>query len=132
MGTIYDTIVSDVQLSTLVTAVKAAGLEDTLGTAGPFTVFAPTNDAFGKVAPDALKALLADKTKLASLLKSHVVAGKQNGAKLATQKDVQSLQGTKLMIDSTNGVTVNKAKVVQADIESDNGVIHTIDTVLTL
>ncbi len=131
MKTIFETMVSDTKLSTLVTAVKAAGLTDILGSAGPFTVFAPTNEAFAKIAPDALKTLLADATKLASLLKGHVVSGKQMSEKLATQTDVQSLQGSKLMIAKDAGVTINKAKVVEADIDCSNGVIHTIDTVLT-
>jgi uncharacterized surface protein with fasciclin (FAS1) repeats len=131
MKTIFDTIEADQQLSTLATAIKTAKLSETLAATGPFTIFAPTNEAFAKVAPEAFKALLADPVKLATLLKSHVISGKQNAAKLAPQKEVQSLQGTKLMIDSTDGVTINKAKVVTADVECDNGFIHTIDTVLS-
>ncbi len=116
--------------STLTKAIQAAGLVDTLKTAGPFTVFAPTDAAFKKLAPGVVEALLKDKAKLRAILEYHVVMGKIM-AKDVTSRDTKTVQGGSLKVNNTNGaVTVDDAKVVQADIEASNGVIHGIDTIV--
>lgn len=116
--------------STLVTALKAADLVGALQGEGPFTVFAPTNDAFAKVPAKALEALLADKEKLAAVLKYHVVSGKVMAADVGKLSEATTLQGGTLKIDTTDGVKIGAAKVIKADIAAKNGVIHVIDTVL--
>jgi uncharacterized surface protein with fasciclin (FAS1) repeats len=124
------TAVKAKSFTTLVSAIKAAGLVDALKGEGPFTVFAPTDEAFAKVPKDVLDGLLADKEKLAAVLKYHVVAGKVMAADVVKLDSAKTLQGTTVAIDATGGVKVNNAKVIKADIECKNGVIHVIDTVL--
>ncbi len=130
MKNIIDTAIIETQLSTLVTAIQAAGLVDTLTGAGPFTVFAPNNAAFAKVDPETLKALLADKDKLSTVLTYHVVAGKVMSADVAKMTTVTTVNGKDVAIDTTSGVKIDNAKVVTADVECTNGVVHIIDTVL--
>jgi uncharacterized surface protein with fasciclin (FAS1) repeats len=118
--------------STLVAAVKAAGLAETLSGAGPFTVFAPTNAAFEKLPAGTVESLLKpeNKAKLASILTYHVVAGKVMAADVKTGK-VKTVQGAELDVQVKDGsVTVDGAKVVKTDIVGSNGVIHVIDTVV--
>jgi uncharacterized surface protein with fasciclin (FAS1) repeats len=118
--------------STLVAAVKAADLVETLSGAGPFTVFAPTNAAFDKLPKGTVEDLLKpeNKAKLAAILTYHVVAGKVMAADVKTGM-VKTVQGTDLDVRVTaDGVTVNDAKVVKRDIVGSNGVIHVIDTVV--
>ncbi len=126
---IVDTAVAAGNFKTLVTALQAAGLVDTLRGKGPFTVFAPTDEAFAKVPKADLDALLKDKTKLTSVLTYHVVSGKVLSKDVKPGK-VKTLQGSELTVATTGGVTVDAAKVTAADIEADNGVIHVIDSVL--
>lgn len=126
---IVDTAVAAGNFKTLVTALKAAGLVDTLKGPGPFTVFAPTDAAFAKIPKADLDALLADKTKLKSVLTYHVVPGKILSADIKAGK-VDTVQGTQVTIGTQGGVKVDKATVVTADVAADNGVIHAIDTVL--
>jgi len=126
---IVDTAVAAGNFKTLVTALKAAGLVDTLKGPGPFTVFAPTDAAFAKIPKADLDALLADKTKLKSVLTYHVVPGKILSADIKAGK-VDTVQGTQVTIGTQGGVMVDKATVVTADVAADNGVIHAIDTVL--
>jgi uncharacterized surface protein with fasciclin (FAS1) repeats len=126
---IVDTAVAAGNFKTLVTALKAAGLVDTLKGPGPFTVFAPTDAAFAKIPKADLDALLADKTKLKSVLTYHVVPGKIMSADIKAGK-VDTVQGTQVTIGTQGGVMVDKATVVTADVAADNGVIHAIDTVL--
>ncbi|NML85651.1 fasciclin domain-containing protein [Polaromonas sp.] len=126
---IVDTAVAAGNFSTLVTAVKAAGLVETLKGAGPFTVFAPTDAAFAKVPKATLEGLLADKAALTKVLTYHVVAGKVMAADVKAGH-VKTVQGTDLAMATEGGVTVNGAKVVAADVAASNGVIHAIDTVL--
>jgi len=114
---------------TLVTALGAAGLVDTLKGKGPFTVFAPTDEAFAKIPKADLDALLKDKAKLTSVLTYHVVPGKVMAADVKAGK-VKTVQGSELTISTSMGVMVDKAKVTKTDIVADNGVIHVIDTVL--
>ncbi len=130
MKTIFETAVSTPDLSTLVTAIKAAGLVETLSGAGPFTVFAPTNEAFAKMPENDLTTLLADKEKLNTLLTSHVVARKIASKDMTANSSAPGVAGNTLSIDTTDGVFINKAKVVTADIECSNGYVHTINTVL--
>ena len=115
--------------NTLVTAVKAAGLVDTLKGPGPFTVFAPTNAAFAKVPKAKLDALLADKAALTKVLTYHVVPGKVMAADVKTGK-VKTVEGQELTVTTKGGVMVDNAKVVATDVAASNGVIHAIDTVL--
>ncbi|MBC7501549.1 MAG: fasciclin domain-containing protein [Herminiimonas sp.] len=126
---IVDTALAAGNFKTLVTALKAAGLVDTLKGPGPFTVFAPTDDAFAKIPKAALDKLLANKTKLKSVLTYHVVPGKIMAADIKPGM-IKSVQGAQLTVSTTNGVMVNNAKVIAADVAADNGVIHAIDTVL--
>lgn len=127
---IVDTAVSAGSFNTLVTAVQAAGLVDTLKGPGPFTVFAPTDEAFAKIPKDQLDALLKDKEKLRAVLTYHVVPGKVMAKDVAPGK-VATVQGQSLTIGASYGnVTVDQAKVVKTDIVTSNGVIHVIDSVV--
>jgi uncharacterized surface protein with fasciclin (FAS1) repeats len=126
---IVDTAVAAGSFKTLATALQAAGLIDTLKGKGPFTVFAPTDEAFAKIPKADLDALLKDKAKLTAVLTYHVVAGKVM-AKDVKAGNVKTVQGSDMMISTANGVMVNNAKVVATDIAADNGVIHVIDTVI--
>lgn len=126
---IVDTAVSAGTFNTLVAAVKAAGLVDTLKSDGPFTVFAPNDEAFAKLPAGTLESLLADPTKLAAILTYHVVAG-QTVAADVTAGSITTVQGQSLTVDTSDGVSINNAKVIAADVMTTNGVIHVIDTVL--
>jgi uncharacterized surface protein with fasciclin (FAS1) repeats len=126
---IVDTAVAAGSFKTLATALGAADLVGTLKGKGPFTVFAPTDEAFAKIPKADLDALLKDKKKLTAVLTYHVVPGKVMAADVKAGK-VKTVQGSEVTIATTGGVTVNKAKVVKTDIAADNGVIHVIDTVL--
>jgi uncharacterized surface protein with fasciclin (FAS1) repeats len=126
---IVETAVAAGSFKTLATALQAAGLVDTLKGKGPFTVFAPTDAAFAKIPKADLDALLKDKAKLTAVLTYHVVPGAVM-AKDVKAGNVKTVQGGMLTLGTTGGVTVNNAKVVQADIVTSNGVIHVIDTVV--
>ncbi|MCZ8309405.1 MAG: fasciclin domain-containing protein [Magnetospirillum sp.] len=130
---IVATAVKAGSFKTLVAAVKAAGLVATLEGTGPFTVFAPNDDAFAKLPKATLDDLLKpeNKAKLTAILTYHVVSGKMMSKSLAGKATkAKSVQGAELSIDATKDVMVENAKVVKADIETSNGVIHVIDTVL--
>jgi len=130
---IVDTAIAAKTFNTLVAAVTAAGLGDTLKGTGPFTVFAPSDEAFAKLPAGTVESLIKpeNKAKLAGILKFHVLAGKVMAADVAGKKlSPASVQGEALDVDGTSGVTVNGAKVVTADIACTNGVIHVIDTVI--
>ncbi len=130
---IVDTAVAAGSFKTLVAAVQAAGLEATLRSEGPFTVFAPTDDAFAALPEGTVESLLLpeNKDQLVSILTYHVVPGKTKSADLAGQMvSVTTVNGADVAVDGTNGVTVNSANVVQADIWTSNGVIHVIDAVI--
>jgi len=126
---IVDTAVAAGNFKTLATALQAAGLIDTLKGKGPFTVFAPTDEAFAKVPKADLEALLKDKAKLTAVLTYHVVPGKVMAKDVKAGK-VKTVQGSELTIGTMGGVTVDKAKVTATDIAADNGVIHVIDSVI--
>lgn len=126
---IVDTAVSAGSFKTLVTAVQAAGLVDTLKGPGPFTVFAPTDEAFAKVPKAQLEALLKDKAALTKVLTYHVVPGKVMAADVKAGK-VKTVQGSDLTVSTMGGVKVDNANVVKTDIVTSNGVIHVIDSVV--
>lgn len=129
-GDIVDTAVAAGQFTTLVKAVQAAGLVETLKSEGPFTVFAPTDEAFAKLPAGALDALIADKEKLRAVLTYHVVPGKVLAADVKTSS-VKTIQGSSAkLVAKDGGVSIDGAKVVKADIETSNGVIHVIDRVI--
>jgi uncharacterized surface protein with fasciclin (FAS1) repeats len=127
---IVDTAVSAGSFNTLVAAVKAAGLVETLKGDGPFTVFAPTDEAFAKLPEGTVEALLQDKAKLTAVLTYHVVPGKLMAADVVKVNEVKTVQGQSVTIDTSSGVKVDGANVVKADIETSNGVIHVIDSVI--
>jgi uncharacterized surface protein with fasciclin (FAS1) repeats len=126
---IVDTAVKAGSFKTLAAALTAADLIDTLKGDGPFTVFAPTDDAFAKIPKADLDALLADKAKLTAVLTYHVVPGKVMAADVKAG-DVKTVQGSNITITTSDGVKVNNAQVVKTDIVAKNGVIHVIDTVI--
>jgi len=117
--------------NTLVAAVKAAGLVETLSGPGPFTVFAPTDEAFAKLPPGTVESLLQDKEKLTQILTYHVVSGKVMAKDVVNLTSAKTVQGDDVMIRAEGGkVMLNESTVVTTDIEASNGVIHVIDTVL--
>ena len=126
---IVDTAVAAGDFKTLVAAVQAAGLVDTLKGKGPFTVFAPTDAAFAKIPKADLDALLKDQAKLKAVLLAHVVPAAVMSKDVAAGK-VKTAGGYELVVATSGGVTVDKAKVTAVDIKADNGVIHVIDTVI--
>jgi uncharacterized surface protein with fasciclin (FAS1) repeats len=130
MADIVDTAVKAGSFNTLVAAVKAAGLVDTLKGAGPFTVFAPSDDAFAKLPAGTVDALLKDIPKLKKILTYHVVAGKVMAADVVKLKSAKTVEGSDVKIDASNGVKVNESTVTTPDVAADNGVIHIIDSVL--
>ena len=129
---IVDTALSSGNFSTLAAALGAAGLIGALKSEGPFTVFAPTDDAFAKIPPQALSELLQpeNKAKLSAILTYHVVPGKVSAHEVANLDSATTLQGQTLKISKQDGVKINDAKVIAPDVEATNGVIHVIDTVL--
>lgn len=130
---IVDTAVSAGSFTTLVAAVKAAGLVDTLKGPGPFTVFAPNDAAFAKLPAGTVEDLLKpeNKAKLVALLTYHVVPGKVMSGDIAGKEmEVKTVQGGMIDVDARNGVMVDNAHVVGADVGASNGVIHVIDTVI--
>ena len=133
-GDIVDTAVKAGQFNTLAAALKAADLVDTLKGPGPFTVFAPTDDAFKKLPAGTVENLLKpeNKAQLVKVLTYHVVPGKvMSGSLAGKMTEVRTVEGETLAIDArSGGVMVDNAKVVSADIAADNGVIHVIDTVV--
>jgi uncharacterized surface protein with fasciclin (FAS1) repeats len=135
MADIVDTAVAAGNFKTLVTAVKAAGLVDTLKSPGPFTVFAPTDEAFAKLPKGTVEGLLNDIPKLKSVLTYHVVPSKVMAADVVKLKTAKTVQGQDVRIDASRwhlhkNVKINDANVIKADILTDNGVIHAIDKVI--
>jgi uncharacterized surface protein with fasciclin (FAS1) repeats len=127
---IVDVAVGAGTFTTLVAAVEAAGLVDTLKGEGPFTVFAPTDEAFAALPEGTVEALLADIPALTAILTYHVVPGKVMSTDLSDGMMAATVNGAEVTIGTMNGVTVNGANVVTADIEASNGVIHVIDAVI--
>lgn len=127
---IVETAVAAGSFNTLVTALKAAGLIHTLKGIGPYTVFAPTDEAFAKIPKDELNALLQDKQALTKVLTYHVVPGKVTAMDIKKLDTAKTAEGQSLSIDTSSGLKVGGANVVKGDIMTTNGVIHVIDTVL--
>jgi uncharacterized surface protein with fasciclin (FAS1) repeats len=127
---VVDTAVAAGNFKTLATALQAAGLVETLKGPGPFTVFAPTDDAFAKLPAGTLEALLKDKARLTAVLTYHVVPGRVMAADVVKMTSAKTVQGGRLAIRTDGGVTVDGVKVVKTDIQAGNGVIHVIDAVL--
>jgi len=127
---IVDTAIEAKSFSTLLAAVKQAGLVDALKGDGPFTLFAPTDEAFAKIPEDKLQALLKNQEQLTAVLTYHVVPANVSSSQAINLKKAKTLQGQLIKIDTSNGVRVNNANVIKADIMASNGVIHVIDTVI--
>jgi len=130
MANIVETAVSAGTFNTLVAAVKAAGLVETLTGQGPFTVLAPTDAAFAKLPAGTVEGLLKDIPKLKSVLTYHVLAGKFMAADVIKLASAKTMNGQSVTIATINGVRVDGANVISTDIETDNGVIHVIDSVI--
>jgi len=135
MTDIVDTAIAVGSFKTLVKAVQAAGLVETLKGKGPFTVFAPTDDAFAKLPKGTVEGLLKDIPKLKSVLTYHVIPGKVMAADVVKMSSAMTVQGQSIKIDASKwhlhkNVKVNGANVVKADVAADNGVIHVIDRVI--
>ena len=127
---IVDTAVAAGSFGTLVTAVKEAGLVEVLKGDGPFTVFAPTDEAFAKLPEGTIEALLQDKEALTAVLTYHVVPGEVLAADVVSLDSARTVQGQSISIDTTSGVKVDNANVIKTDIIASNGVIHVIDSVI--
>jgi uncharacterized surface protein with fasciclin (FAS1) repeats len=127
---IVDTAIAAGSFDTLVAAIKAAGLVETLKGEGPFTVFAPTDEAFAKLPQGTLESLLADKAKLTSILTYHVVPGNVMAADVVKLQSAKTVQGQSVAIEAGQSVRVNSSNVIKTDIVTSNGVIHVIDAVL--
>lgn len=132
MPTITETAIASGSFDTLVAAVRAADLVETLSGPGPFTVFAPTDEAFAQVPAETLTNLLLpeSKSQLTGILTYHVIPGRIMAADVANLTTAKTVQGQSITIDTTNGVKVDGANVVTTDIVCDNGVIHVIDAVI--
>lgn len=131
MADIVDIAVSAGSFTTLVAAVQAANLVDTLKSPGPFTVFAPNDDAFVKLPNGTVQTLVQNIPQLTRILKFHVVSGKLMQADLAKLEKLESVEGSTIPV-SSDGFEVKNATIVAPDIEADNGVIHVIDTVILM
>jgi uncharacterized surface protein with fasciclin (FAS1) repeats len=130
-GDIVDTAVSAGQFNTLVAAVKAAGLVDVLKGDGPFTVFAPNDEAFAKLPKGTVESLLQDKEKLTAILTYHVVPGNYRASDVLGKSSLKTVQGQSISVKKSYGnVMVDQAKVIATDIETSNGTIHVIDSVI--
>jgi len=132
MADIVDIAVSAGSFTTLVAAVQAAGLVEALKSPGPFTVFAPNDEAFAKLPPGTVQTLVQNPPQLARILKFHVVSGKLTKADLEKLGSVTSLEGSPIPINCSDGFEVKNATVLAPDIEPDNGIIHVIDTVILM
>ncbi|MBN3894481.1 MAG: fasciclin domain-containing protein [Nostoc sp. NOS(2021)] len=130
MPDIIDTAINAGSFNTLVTAITTAGLDTALKGDGPFTVFAPTDEAFSKLPSGAVEELLQDVIKLRKVLEYHVVSGKINAADLVQLQKLTTTEGKDIKVNAENNVKVNDAYIVTSDVEADNGVIHVIDSVL--
>lgn len=127
---IVETAIASREFTTLVAALKAADLVETLSSPGPFTVFAPNDAAFSRVSKETIDSLMQDKAKLADVLKYHVISGKHMASDVAKMSSLKTLQGSDLSVDTSKGVKINDASVIKADIVCSNGVCHVIDSVL--
>lgn len=130
-NTIAAIVANDPNFSTLLSAVQAAGLVDTLNSAGPYTVFAPTNAAFAKIPADQLQSILNDREQLRNLLLYHVVPGRVTAAQVVNLSSATTANGSDVRISRMNGnVMINDARVTRTDIRASNGIIHVVDSVI--
>lgn len=127
---IVETAIADGSFTTLVSALQAADLVETLSGKGPFTVFAPTDKAFAKLPAGTVEKLLENKDELTKVLTYHVVSGKLMAKNVSGLASIKTLEGSSLSVNGSHGVVVNNAHVTMADIETTNGVIHVIDAVM--
>lgn len=132
MATIVDIAVNNDSFKTLVEAVKVADLVDTLASGGPFTVFAPTDDAFAKLPAGTIQTLVQNPPQLGRILTYHVLSGAYKQADLAQLESLNSVEGSLLNFDCSDNFEVKNATVISPDIEADNGIIHVIDNVLLM
>lgn len=132
MATIVDIAVGNENFSTLVAAVQAAGLVEVLQSPGPFTVFAPLNDAFAKLPPGTVQTLVDNPPQLARILKYHVVSGRYTHEDIKSLTQLTSVEGAPITLDCSDGFDVKNATVVLPDVEAENGIIHVIDTVILM
>jgi uncharacterized surface protein with fasciclin (FAS1) repeats len=132
MPSIVDIAVNNEGFSTLVAAVQAAGLVETLAGAGDFTVFAPNDAAFAKLPPGTVQTLVQNPPQLARILTYHVAAGRFTKADLVKLGEVKSIEGSPIPINGEEGFEVKNATVIAADIEADNGIIHFLDNVILM
>ncbi len=132
MSDIVDIAISADNFQTLVTAVKAANLVDALKSSGPFTVFAPTDEAFAKLPDGTITTLLQNVPQLARILTYHVVSGKYKKEDLVNINSLISLEGSPISIDLSDAFEVKNATVITADIEAENGIIHVIDNIILM
>ena len=134
MATIVDIAVNTEGFSTLVAAVQAAGLVETLQTGGPFTVFAPNDDAFAKLPPGTVQTLVQNPPQLARILTFHVVSGQYTQAELLKMGEIASIEGAPIPVRTgiDNTFEVKNATVLAADIEAENGIIHVLDNVILM
>ena len=130
MKNIVQTAIDAGSFKTLVTAVKEAGLVETLSGDGPLTVFAPNDEAFARLPEGTVESLLKDKKKLTDILTYHVVPGKVTSSQVVKMSDAKTVQGSKIWIKNADCVQINDACVTQPDIQASNGIIHVIDSVL--
>ena len=130
MKNLVQTAIEAGNFKTLVKAVQEAGLVDTLSSDGPFTIFAPTDEAFSKLPAGTLENILQDKEMLTNILTYHVVPNKVMASDVINIKNADTVNGKQLSIDTSKGVKIDKANVIKTDIECTNGVIHVIDEVL--
>jgi uncharacterized surface protein with fasciclin (FAS1) repeats len=130
MPNILSVAQSNGSFSTLLKALQETDLVEALDGAGPFTVFAPTDEAFADIDNDMLQTLLKDKDKLTEVLKYHVAQGRYTATDLEGTTRLTTLEGDDLTVDASNGIRVDEATVRKADIEADNGIIHVIDQVI--
>jgi len=130
MKNIIETAIENGNFKTLIKALTAANLVETLEGTGPFTVFAPTDTAFAKIPSETMEAILKDNDKLASILTYHVLSGKTLSKDIVNMSSAKTLNSKDVRIDSERGVRINNSNITTADVECSNGVIHIIDTVL--
>lgn len=130
MKNLVEVAEADGRFSTLVSALKAANLVETLSAEGPFTVFAPTDDAFAKLGKTSLDAILADKAKLTSTLTYHVVPENLTSSAVLSQKLLTTVQGGTLTVSAIPAPMVNDSRIILTDIQAKNGIIHVVDKVL--
>lgn len=130
--TLADVLQKDAKFSTLITAITEAGLSNKLKETGPFTIFAPTNEAFSKIPAETMTDLLKpeNKSMFSDIVNYHIIHGKVMTNEIAKLHTAKTLQGQEIKIDATNGIKINDARLQARNFEASNGIIHAIDTVL--